>query len=158
MHYEAIAIPFIFYSGIVGSKRLFKNKPIIIFLILITTTLISYKLFISQKLNRHVLVQKLYSNYDKKLDTIIKMIPNNASVSTQDYISGHLTNRRELYLFPVYYDKVDYILINNNDNTWPVETKIQKKYIKELSTNPKYKIVYQDLDFILFAGTPTTTL
>jgi len=148
-HYESSSIPFIYYAAIMGSKKIFKIK-FLSFLIIIILTLISYKKFVSNKLSPTYFFQNIYTLQDKKLDEIIKKIPINASVSTQDYISGHLSHRQELYLFPVYFDKVNYILINNNDFTWPVKYQTQQEYIKKIISNPRYKIVYKDRDFILF--------
>jgi uncharacterized membrane protein len=157
MHYDALRIPFLIYAVILGtasitkiSKKIFhKNIEFILGIILIFFTLVGYKKFTSHKLNYHLMFQKINTPIDAELNDAIKLIPENTSVSTQDYISGHLTNRQNLYIFPVYYDKVKYMLLGKNNNYWPLSEKEQFDFINQFKKNKNYKVVRETDNFIL---------
>ena len=157
LHYDSIAVPFIFYSMILGAHNLanfIKKKYILLIfvvssLILLIGTYTLYKKTISPEFNIHLLAQNIYTQSDADIDKIIKLIPPNASVATQDYISGQLSNRRRLYLFPVYANKVDYLLLSTGQSVWPLERKEQQKLINQLVNDKKHAVIFKDKNFIL---------
>lgn len=150
MHYEALSVPFFIYAVILGINKVNKNVTVVIGVILIIFTYLGYKNFTSLKLNYHLVLTSIYTPIDQELDDLIKSIPENASVSTQDYISGHLSNRQQLYLFPVYYHQVKYLLLGINQNFWPLTEKEQFTYINELKSNSNFKIISETKNYILF--------
>ncbi len=156
LHYEALSIPFLYYSLILGIENIFKYYKnyrkflsLLCISILVLSILISYKIFTSKKINKTVFTQNIYSKVDKELDELIKKIPNNASVSTQDYISAQLSQRKKLYLFPVYYNKVDYLLLATCQPTWPLDNKTQIKIIDQLKNDKSYLVKSESKNFIL---------
>lgn len=157
LHYEATSIPFIFYSSILGVNKLTKlinkryQKKLFLFcsIVLLLLTFSQYRLLTPFKLNRELLFQNIYRQEDLELDNLIKLVPQEASISTQDYISGHLANRKRLYIFPVYYDKVDYLLLSVSQDTWPLEKDEHFTYINNIVKNPKYDIKYKSDNYIL---------
>ncbi|MDP4009649.1 MAG: DUF2079 domain-containing protein [Candidatus Shapirobacteria bacterium] len=159
MHYESLSIPFFIYAVILGinnfskiSKKIFNiNYNFIILFIVVIFMYTGYKKFTSPKLNFHLLLQSFYTPLDREMDDMIKLIPENSPVSTQDYISGHLTNRQNLYIFPVYYDKVKYLLLGKDNNYWPLTEKEQFGYIHQFKNNKEYRILKETSNFILFS-------
>lgn len=157
MHYEALSIPFLIYAVILGTSNFFKisknilkkNTPWMAGILLILFTYIGYKKLTSPKFNYHLILQSVYTQTDKELDDIIKLIPENAPVSTQDYISGSLSNRQNLYLFPVYYYQVKYLLLGKNQNYWPLSEKEQLTLINEIKNNKGYVVDKETDNFIL---------
>jgi uncharacterized membrane protein len=149
MHYESIAVPFFFLSLVLGIKFLHRLPKFIPILILIIFTLFGYKKFTSPRLNPHLIFFHEYTSLDQKIDKIISLIPPTASVSTQDYLSGHLTNRRFLYFFPVYSEKSDYVFVANQQSTWPLSAEKHHEYISHLLATHNFQIIHQDNDFLL---------
>ncbi|MEK7527712.1 MAG: DUF2079 domain-containing protein [Patescibacteria group bacterium] len=150
MHYESIAVPFLFFSLVLGIKFFHRLPKIVPILILTAFTLFGYKKFTSLRLNPHLIFFHEYTSLDQKIDQIITLIPPNTSVTTQDYLSGHLTNRRFLYLFPVYSEKSDYVFIANKQSTWPLSTEEHHQIISQLLATKNFQTVFQDNDFYLF--------
>ena len=100
---------------------------------------------------------RMYQSYSEQIKSVnkaISMIPNNVSVSTQDNFDSHLSRRQSLYLFPLYYDKVDYVLVMNKTqgmfDTGYVPQEMQEKYISLLKNDQKHKIILQENGLLLF--------
>jgi len=99
----------------------------------------------------------MYQSYSEQIRSVYKafsMIPDNVSVSTQDNFDAHLSRRQSLYLFPLYYDKVDYVLVMEKTqgmfNTGYVPQEMQEKYISLLKNDQKHKIILQENGVLLF--------
>lgn len=151
MHYESLAIPFLYFSLILGVKRLInqpkpKRKKLYtrasIFIILVSFLFGFYK-FTLVRINQPV----IYEQSNKDLDTLVSLVPENRSISTQDYISGHLTNRQELYLFPVCFEKADYVLVSTK-RSWPLSSEDNNYYLNKLLNNKNRKVTKAG-DFVL---------
>lgn len=158
MHYESLAIPFLYYTLLLGINNILlfipsKQKATLYTctILVIIFSFLGYRKFTSTRINYHVLTQNLYQPLDKDIDELISSIPTNASVSTQDYLSGHLSNRQELYLFPVYFQKVDYVLVSTI-RTWPLTQEENDKYIKQL-TDKNHQIIAQKNNLVLIQKT-----
>lgn len=160
LHYDAIAVPFIYYATIVGLKnfreiilsrvKVYSSTLLFVCSLLLLILAFSQYLFIKHpKINRKILLENNYSKINLELDSLIKRIPTESSVSTQDYISGHLTNRRGLYLFPVYYNKVDYLILSTEKITWPLAKEEHIKYLEDILSNSSYQIEYKSDNYIL---------
>lgn len=157
MHYEALAVPFVFYSLIFALVRMLNlvNKKYRFVLTIVSTVLLlifsfnQFQIFNYEKLNANLIFGNLKTEKDFILDNLISKIPKDASVSTQDYISGHLTNRQRLYLFPVYYDKVDFLLLANKDGIWPLTQEEHNEYINSLLKNQRYEVLHKDNHYLL---------
>ncbi len=90
-----------------------------------------------------------------QLETAMKLIPENASVSTQNTLVPHLTNRMKILLFPAV-EESQYILLNeNNKNLWPLmnvtELKNQERML--LLNNPKYQKIFEENGVTLYERT-----
>lgn len=89
----------------------------------------------------------------KSVYTAMSMIPDDASVSSQDNFVSHLSKRSELYLFPLHYDKVDYILVMEKTQgiftTGYVPQEMQEKYINLLKNDGKHEIIFNSDGLLL---------
>ncbi len=158
MHYESGSVPFLFYAVILGISLVLKKAKhakinaatLVCFLVLAIMTAVSYKQWTSHRLNPTLLKTTLYSSRDKEMDSLVQLIPANASVSTQDYLSAHLAGREGLYQFPIYYDRVDYLLLAKDDGVWPLTVGDQQAYLADLRKNPGHTLVGETTNFILF--------
>ena len=150
MHYESLSIPFFVYAVVLGINKINKKTYFFVGITLILFIYFGYQKFSSYKLNYGILTTQIYSPLDQELDNLLNLIPSNTSVSTQDYVSGHLTNRQQLYLFPVYYHQVKYLLLGKNQNFWPLTEKEQLTFINELKSNKNFKAVSETVNYILF--------
>jgi uncharacterized membrane protein len=99
----------------------------------------------------------MYQSYSEQIKSVYKaisLIPDNASVSSQDNFVYHLSKRSSLYLFPLYYDQADYILVMEKSEgmftTGYVPQEMQDKYISLLKNDHKHKIILQENDVLLF--------
>ena len=68
------------------------------------------------------------------LQRAMALIPSAAAVSTVDSISTHMANRREIYLFPVYADRVDYVIVPRRGRIWPLTQEQHDSYLNRLVT------------------------
>jgi len=88
------------------------------------------------------------------INKAISMIPESASVSSQDNFVSHLSKRKELYLFPIYYDQVDYVLVMEKVygifDTGYVPQELQEKYISFLKNDDRYEIIFNENHLLLF--------
>ena len=159
MHYEAVGVPYSYFALILGVSNLFKFiKPnqkrwadfVVLFLIL-GAVLTQYKLLTGAKFSPQCVWScRFYSALDSEKDQIIAAVPPGVSVSTQDYLSGHLSGREGLYLFPVYFDLADYVVISKGQEIWPLTSEDQTKYFSLLSQSPKHQVKLETDHFIIF--------
>lgn len=149
MHYDILAILFIYLGVIEGIKKIKRKKLVI--LILILTSVFGNILF-NRYSPHHLLylIKNGLSSKDNAIDYLVSLIPADVSVATQDYISGDLARRRKLYLFPVYYNKVDYILISKGEDVWPLSIIKQQNYIEELNNDKNYKLLTEKDNYLLY--------
>lgn len=149
MHYDVLAIPFIYIGAIEAIKKI-KRKKIFIGIILLSSITANI-LFSRYPIQRAFGLRELKNNLDHKaINKLASFIPPTASVSTQDYISGDLVKRKKLYLFPVYYNKVDYIFIAEKIYVWPFSNEEQQAYIQKINNNPRYELFIKEDNYLLY--------
>jgi uncharacterized membrane protein len=92
-----------------------------------------------------------YHELDKIQSTneLIKMIPENASVSADIYLATHLSRRKELAFFPLKSQTYEYVLINPTHPT-AVSQESHFKSVVHLMENKNYKIIAFIDPFVLF--------
>jgi len=168
-HYTAAIIPFTFISLIFAISKFRKRKKIfyVLFAILIFSSIAS-NIYIgpektSIKNYDHIIDVFLnYNNFseeEKTIYTLINIIPDNASISANHWVTPHLANRKEIYFFPnpfrVYYwgtnsrgkhphsyKKIDYVLLRKSDFDNPAA--------QSLFNSSDYKVSYNSSKVILF--------
>lgn len=120
-HYPAIMTPFVFVLAILGLQRL--NRRTYDRLALAAAILVvglamnySYGWLASKRPNEF----PPSSQHARLLARFVKEIPQQASVSTLSDLAPHLSNRQDIYLFPVVND-ADVILFDSDPavNYWP---------------------------------------
>lgn len=159
MHYESGSVAFLFLALIMGIQLfLAKTKLgrssygiVIVLLSLATTTAVSYKTLTSHRLNPRLLFTQQYTPRDLEADSLLRLIPPSASVSTQDYLSAHLASRKGLYQFPVYATLSDYLLLATDDQVWPLTSPEQGAWLEQLRASGNYRVVKETEHFVLFA-------
>ena len=74
-----------------------------------------------------------------ELNEIIDLIPNSGSVSAQSAIVPHLAMRDSIFLFPTE-GGANYILLNVNDNAYPLNKEQLKSHIEDLKLNEGWEL------------------
>ncbi|MFA4930970.1 MAG: DUF2079 domain-containing protein [Patescibacteria group bacterium] len=94
---------------------------------------------------------QLPGNY-QQITEAMNMIPADKSVSAQDGLVPHLTNRNRVYLFPDINDADYAILVGDQLNIWPVvDTESYQRIKKEkLDDNEQYQLIYDENDVCLY--------
>jgi uncharacterized membrane protein len=162
MHYESGSVAFLFYALILGmSVFLTKTKlgktrygGAVCLIILAATTFLSYKQLTANRLNPSMLSHNLYTQNDAEMDALIKEIPAKSSVSTQDYLSAHLSARPGLYQFPVYTYQAEYLLLTMGEAVWPLTAAEHSQWLQEIKASKKYQIKSETEHFVLFEQVP----
>ena len=111
------------------------------------------------------------SSHAKRLSEVKKYIPSSASLSVQNNLGAHFSERLFVYTFPFSPDVVDYVLIDAYDpnpivrffprrrnfmfntslNTLPFPLEYYNEQVLELFNNKDYGVVYYSSDgYILF--------
>jgi len=100
---------------------------------------------------------KKYLSFRDQINSVnhaISLIPENASVSSQDGFVSHLSRRSELYLFPIYYDKVEYVLVVETEisifGTGFLPQELHDKYVSKLRNDGNHKIIFNENGLLLF--------
>ncbi|MCS6801628.1 MAG: DUF2079 domain-containing protein [Chloroflexota bacterium] len=76
-------------------------------------------------------------------------IPPEASVSAQENLAPHLSRREHLYLFPALHG-AEFIILDNEGGTFPVDRATWDREVAELLRNPLYRLVANEEGFALF--------
>lgn len=95
-----------------------------------------------------------FSEQFQSANKAIDMIPNESSVSSQDNFVAHLSKRSSLYLFPLYYNTTDYVLIMEKTEGWfstgYLPQELQEKYISRLNNDGNHEIIFKENGLLLF--------
>ena len=153
--YTAGITPFIFISAIFGFKSLINRLPwlkksaLVAFL---TFIIIGAYLYGPLPFAAHADINfiKFPNPYAPIVRSWTSKIPKEASVSVTNNIAPHFSQRKELYSFPIRYDKVTYniILAEGIYEMFPAEK--LKKYVNDLKNNKNYQLIYNYKNFYIF--------
>lgn len=146
LHYESGFIPLAYSAAISGLAAIRLNKLVALTVITIMS-FVGYRLFTSHRLNPTLMQTNLYTTFNQNADELLVLIPPTASVSTQDYLSGHLASRARLYQFPVYADHADYLLLTKTDRVWPLTLSIQNDVLTKLRKS--HDLISENESFLL---------
>lgn len=80
---------------------------------------------------------------------VFARIPASASVSAQENLAPHLSRREHLYLFPALHG-AEYIILDNEGGTFPIDRPTWDREVAELLRNPLYRLVTSEAGFALF--------
>ena len=166
--YWIIAIWIIFVFAFLKNKFPKKYPKILIIL-----SLLVFVIWTFFNLRNSKLIKNRYWYYlenKKQLTDIIKSLPKNVKISTQNAVVPHMSHLNNVYIFPDLWNS-DYILLNTKiDSYWPLENKkeldkyiaklknkqkfidIKMPYIKDkISFNYKYKLIKEKNWILLFS-------
>lgn len=84
----------------------------------------------------------------RKVNQIIKKIPEDAKVSASDHLFSHLAQRQSIYLFPTVND-ADYIIFSVFDNYFMISHEENEKSRNQYLFDPDWEIVAQEYPVFL---------
>src|SRR3989344_1108222 len=90
-------------------------------------------------------LSKLENKDRECANKIIKMIPNDASVTGPDYLGAHLAKRETYAIFPALYNEADYVIVDVFSkkilNILDVDLSLVKDVIEDLIKSPNYRLM-----------------
>ncbi|MGH2346120.1 MAG: DUF2079 domain-containing protein, partial [Chloroflexota bacterium] len=132
-HYSAELVPLIIVSSILGAEWLcaavsrFTRLPMGLAVAICSVYVLAASLA-NQRVNGFTPLSTQYdypaiTAHDRLVDRALAMIPSNASVSAEDNLNAHLSDREQIYLYPdTDSDRVQYIIL---DATQPTGSEIR---------------------------------
>jgi len=84
----------------------------------------------------------------KKVNKLLKKIPDNAKVSASNVISPHLAQRQFIYFFPTVKD-ADYIVFSLFDNNYLMSAEENDKYRNNYLNSPEWQIIGKEYPVFL---------
>jgi uncharacterized membrane protein len=81
----------------------------------------------------------------------LKQIPDGESVSTQSDLAPHLSNRQEIYVFPVI-ENAKYILLDLEGETFPAQLLgiPYPEQVRRVRADPRYELLFEESGYVLF--------
>ncbi|OGM18705.1 hypothetical protein A2686_03460 [Candidatus Woesebacteria bacterium RIFCSPHIGHO2_01_FULL_38_10] len=167
-YYSAPILPFLFLATIFSLlkiKKLIPNSLSFVCLgLLLILTLMSIKISPAPYSSRTSIADYSVSEHSRKIFKIKNIIPSDASLSVQNNLGAHLSQREKVYTFPYKARESDYVLVDVNDpydgfsNIGPdfifltqLEFENYYEQILSLFENPDYGVIYFTEDgFLLF--------
>ena len=90
-------------------------------------------------------LSKLENKDRECANKIIKMIPNDASITGPDYLGAHLAKRETYAIFPALYNEADYVIVDVFSkkilNILDVDLSLVKDVIEDLIKSPNYRLM-----------------
>lgn len=161
MQYTAIIIPFVFFTAVEGYRKLplrLKKYQNLFCYALISVTVVMAIVNIGKDIHNHKLFIEInYPEHDALIQTM-KLVPNEASISTISNIVPHLTQRKEIRQFPNV-DAFEYVLLDlsKDANYWPADREGGIKLLKKLLQDKKYGVVsFEESSILLRKGYDTS--
>jgi hypothetical protein len=153
IYYGMLITPFLFYSSIKGIEFCqikwpsTRNKLIMIFASLILLVQLSNSRFFNQ-----VFLEswKIPIRYTQTANEIVSSIPVEATVSAQLGFMPHMPLHPNRSVFPDNLDKVEFIVLDRQGNTWPLSESDYYRIVDTLHLSNYWKIQIEKNDFILF--------
>jgi len=151
--YTGTIIPFIFFTAVMGYKNLpqtlAKYKKLVCYMLIILA-IISTTSAIIKTINNHKFL--IPSNYPENttLNNLIKKIPPKASVATMSHIISHLTQRKEIWLFPNI-NNAEYVLFDFsvNSDPWPLKREEVFSLFENFIIDKKYGVLEHEGCYVL---------
>ncbi len=142
-HYGALLVPFMYISSLYGMKKIIsiridrKLATNFIFYYLLIFIVYSSFLFSPLPGTRNADIAPFKYNEDRQdIFRMLRMIPQNASVSATNNIAAHLVHREKIYVLPQGVDVVDYLVFYRDRLDFAEETqKFNKQFMTLVETN-----------------------
>lgn len=91
------------------------------------------------------------SENERSLREAVSRIPASASASAQSDIVPHLVNRRELYFFPSFIEKAQYVIIDMKGNIWPLTGKsAHEAEVRKLRNDRRFSMIFSKGGVMVF--------
>lgn len=157
-HYAAAIIPFVYISGIYGTKFLASQKIRLFtlknfgFFILISSLFTAYSYGTLPGSKNPSL--EVYERHLKDRDEIIKFlddIPKELSVAATNNLGAHLSHRQKLYTIPYGIYDADVVFFLLNDPYAQPSLEQQRQWANALKFNEDYIELYRIGDFLAFS-------
>lgn len=162
-HYTITITPVLVISAIYGVnnlKKIFKtNFDWVRFgtiIVVLSTFTVSFFFYKDQPFKAPLYKLFSASFYDPNRADIddfyelAKLIPDEASVATQDTLLPHLAHREQIYRIHPTIPAVDYVVIDTYDGYWPWTKEDINRIVGEFKSNPDYTLKANKGDVYLF--------
>lgn len=162
--YTAVITPFIFISSIYAINLLSKKIKILsinylawyVFFFTIFSAYLYGPLPLSKHPNISVFTQKL--SYAPDIDSILRSVPQEASIAATNNLGSHLVKRERIYTFPVGIYEADYVAFLVRDRSTDKNPSRERSLMNSFRTNYDYMLLYKKKDFLLFKKIPNSLL
>ncbi len=94
------------------------------------------------------------SEHAKLAEKFIHLIPPDASVSAQNKLVSHLSERRFIYLFPYADHNAEYILLDTTGDLYPCDTICYKQAVKSVVCAGSYNVMQAQDGYVLLKRVP----
>lgn len=151
-HYDISIAPPLFLAVIFTLKK-FSRERFFSFLLFVWSIFLSIAL--SLPLARMLKPSFFQKNQrERVLEEMIKLVPDDFSVSATDVLAPHLSTRKKIFHFvsaqEEFERKPDLILLGGAKDSWPLTAASYQKEVEELAASKDYQIVYQREDKYVF--------
>ncbi|MDP2585804.1 MAG: DUF2079 domain-containing protein, partial [Candidatus Levybacteria bacterium] len=154
--YTSTITPFIFISGIYGTRQFIKWFPKIpkyyIATYLLIFTCLSAYFFGPLPAAKHPNIA-MFTNPQKNrviIDNFLSTIPEEYSVAASNNLGSHLSQRQLIYTIPMGVEKADVILFLLNDSSARPSLNAQVKMAADMKSDKKYIKVFEKDNFVVF--------
>jgi len=148
--YPAELVPVLIVAAIVGTAWLANRVgPVLRIPPAAVATVASVWLLVASVANAHVNgFTPLYEGFTLPQDTyhdvvgrrILAEIPKDAAVSAGDYLNPHLSDRRDIYLFPDYHD-AQYVVVDVSREKFPSAPANERDYVQSMLKYGEWGVV-----------------
>jgi uncharacterized membrane protein len=166
-YHSAILAPFIYFAAINSFRRWFLDdvrlKVLFSSLMVLLPLALSYYYSVTPLSQNYFFSDYFPDKHAKKIEEIRKIIPKSASLTVQNNLGPHFSERRELYRFPLKIGEVDYILLDQTDpfiknqkQIFGYEYALQmsfdewKREVERLTSSSQYSLYYQNDGYLIF--------
>ena len=94
----------------------------------------------------------------KEIETALKLIPNDISVSASSCLTPYLYQRDSLYQFPVQKNAEYLAIIKQKRSSWPLNEVELASAIQKLKSNNQYQVLSETDDFIILKNSKSKKL
>jgi uncharacterized membrane protein len=166
-YHSAIIIPFLYFSSIQVFYRWFFSSLFlrrIFFIFLIGASIFSaYSWGFTSPSRKYTLDYYAPSAHARKITEVKKIIPPNASLSVQNNLGPHFSQRKIIYRFPQKFEETEFVLLDTfnpylegqtpeSDYVYATQIEIQDldMMIKKLKTSDEFEKIYDNDGYLLF--------
>lgn len=155
-HYAAAILPFIYISALYAARQIVRflaTRYISVFLICYIFFSSLYAAWYfgplpGAKMPNLDAFQP--TGEEQEVSDYLNIIPRSEAVAASNNLAPHLSHREKIYSLPTGVSKANLVLFYFSKNENPTMKNADSKLVQQLSVDPKFQIVYQLDNFIVF--------